>query len=293
MKSYLVVLGGKTFEVVRHDDGRFEMPEALRSTTGGTALKPAFEPAVLARKALQGTVAENVQRWGVGALAIDAGRIGTGADKTPAPTSRGDSRAWFTTSDASNLGGNDNVGRWPANILLDEAAAAMLDAQSGERPGMSGGGTGRRDLSMFGVGGVTKPETVRGDSGGASRFFYTSKASRRERDAGCEDLPPLTGGQATDREDDSAGTQSPRAGAGRSGGARNHHPTVKPLALTEYLARLIMPPKPGVILVPFAGSGSEMICAIRAGWPEVIGIEREPQYVAIAERRIAHWSKAA
>ena len=92
---------------------------------------------------------------------------------------------------------------------------------------------------------------VRGysDSGGASRFFYCAKASRAERDG-------------------------------------NTHPTVKPLALTEYLARLILPPRPGVLLIPFAGSGSEVLGALRAGWPSVVGIEREAEYVAIAESRL-------
>jgi hypothetical protein len=253
----------------------------------GTALKPALEPAVLARKPLEGTVAENVTKWGVGALAIDACRIG---DEPIAQHGRSGDTFGFASAEPA---GRSWVGRWPANVILDEDAGRLLDEQSGDRAGMSGGGTGRRDASMFGVGGITKAETVRADSGGASRFFYCPKANRRERDAGCEDLPALTGGQATDREDDSPGTRSPRAGAGRTGGARNHHPTVKPIALCEYLARLILPPTPGAILVPFAGSGSEMIGCLRAGWPVVVGIEREGAYVEIARRRLVHALRTA
>ncbi len=74
--------------------------------------------------------------------------------------------------------------------------------------------------------------------------------------------------------------------------AANHHPTVKPIALAEYLARLILPPKrdtPRRLLVPFSGSGSEIIGALRAGWDEVVGIELSPEYAEIAEARIAHW----
>jgi len=185
--------------------------DAARQWAGyGTALKPAFEPCVLARAPLDGTVAANVTAHGCGALAIDAGRIGVGSDKTPAPTRRGESAPTFTSTET--LGGDDTVGRWPANVLLDAQAAAMLDASASETP---------------------------------SRFFYTSKASRDDRDHGLL------------RE-------------------RNGHPTVKPTDLTEYLARLILPPRratPRRLLVPFAGSGSEMIGALRAGWDEVVGVE--------------------
>ena len=127
------------------------------------------------------------------------------------------------------------------------------------------------------------------DSGGPSRFFYCSKVSTKEREAGCEALALRSAGEVTEREDDTAGLESPRAGAGRGGGARNHHPTLKPLSLATWLARLIMPPAPGVLLVPFAGAGSEMIGALRAGWPYVFGIEREAEYAQIARARLAHW----
>jgi hypothetical protein len=254
----------------------------------GTALKPAYEPAVLARKPLDGTVSENVQRWGVGALAIDACRIEGVVQKGAGATGFGSREDGYVEGTGRVY---QDVGRWPANVILDEEAGAALDAQTGNRPGMSGGGKHKADYEggMFGaIDGNDKH--ARNDQGGASRFFYCAKAARKERDAGCDDMPVVSGGEATDREDDSPGTQSPRAGAGRNGGARNFHPTVKPIALMEYLAKLLLPPKPGVILVPFSGSGSEMIGALKAGWPAVVGIERESTYVEIAQRRLKHWA---
>ena len=138
--------------------------------------------------------------------------------------------------------------------------------------------------------GTSRPDSGYADSGGPSRFFFCSKVSTKEREAGCEGLPKKSAGEATNREDDSAGLDSPRAGAvGQTGGARNHHPTLKPIALTTWLTKLICPPTPGVILVPFAGAGSEMIGAVKAGWGNVFGIERDPEYAEIARARLAHW----
>ena len=123
-----------------------------------------------------------------------------------------------------------------------------------------------------------------GDSGGASRFFYVAKPSRAERDLGCDALPARSGGDATGREDDAPGTKSPRAGAGRTGGARNIHPTVKPIALMRWLCRLITPPG-GLIIDPFCGSGTTLIAAHEEGF-RCIGIERDPEYHAIATARV-------
>lgn len=128
------------------------------------------------------------------------------------------------------------------------------------------------------------PSKAFSDSGGASRFFYTAKPSTSERDAGLEGLQARTGGEATSRKDGSDGLKSPRAGAGRNGGRRNIHPTVKPIDLMRWLCRLITPPG-GLVLDPFAGSGTTLIAALREGF-RVIGIEREAEYVAIARRRI-------
>lgn len=155
----------------------------------------------------------------------------------------------------SKAAGQTDAGRWPANLVLDEESAAQLDEQSGYL--VSGNNPSKRSADKHrNVYAGWKGEQClvrRGtDAGYASRFFYCAKASKKERGAG------------------------------------NAHPTVKPLKLTEHLARLILPPVPGArLLVPFAGSGSEMIGARRAGWAEIVGIEREKPYVGLAQQRLA------
>jgi hypothetical protein len=226
----------------------------------GTALKPAYEPVLLAMRMLDGTFAENAQRWGTGGLAIDAGRIGLGGG-----TKSTRMRASSVTAYGDGLNGGEGVpigkGRWPANVALDEEAAAMLDAQSGDR----------------------------GDDGGASRFFFTAKVSRAEREQGCDELEFRLVDETLDL--DSKGARSPRSGAGRGGMVRNAHPTLKAIALTRWLATLLLPPPrqdgmPRRILVPFSGAGSEMIGCLQAGWDEVVGIEGEQDYIEIAKERI-------
>jgi DNA modification methylase len=281
----------------------------------GTALKPAYEPIILARKPLQGTMANNVARWGVGGLAIDACRI------------PGESTRRNNTAEMGSHGGNlaayyqtgSDDGRWPANVAFDEDAAAILDASAPHtksvpyRKNTADGAVLR--IKERTAGGYAEPAS------GPSRFFYCSKVSTKEREAGCDALPQKSAGEMTEREDAcptctgtgwhepekpastgrmvcfscsgsgrSAGIDNPRAGAGRSGGARNHHVTLKPIALTKWLASLICPPTAGAtLLVPYSGAGSEIIGALQAGWPLVFGIEGEAEYIQIAEARIAHW----
>ncbi len=263
----------------------------------GSALKPAHEPICIARKPFSGSLTDNFSRWGTGGLGIEMSRIGR---------AEGDISGWSQTGSKASeniamSGGNyardpkpDAVGRFPANLIMDEDSAALLDATIGNRPGMSGGGKHRADADVGIFGAIDGNDShIRSDNGGPSRFFYTAKASRSERDKGCEGLPMSTGGQATDREDGSIGLDNPRAGAGRTGGARNTHPTVKPLALCRWLAGLILPPprgRPRTLCVPFAGVGSEMIGAAQAGWDQVLGIEMELSYVEVARLRIkAHF----
>lgn len=230
----------------------------------GTALKPGHEPICLAQKPFTLTVEENVRVWGVGALNIERAEL------------QGD--------------------RWPANVALDDEAAAILDAQAGIRA--SGANPTRRSADKLGrsVFGKFKGESVcvpaRGaDAGGASRFFYVAKPSRFERDLGCGALPMRTAGEMTDRKDGSAGLRSPRAGAGRTGGGRNPHPTVKPVALMQWLLWLIAPPG-CVVLDPFLGSGTTGMAAVADGY-QFIGIEAEPredggsfEYLETADARI-------
>ncbi len=266
-------------------------PAARQWSGYGTSLKPAFEPVIVARKPLEGTVAKNVQRWGCGALAIDACRVE--GVKPNTTRGAGGKNGRFGPPGAQGRILDDGLGRWPANVVLDEEAGAALDAQSGKRPSASNtkpstGGTimsGRPN----GYRAFANGNPYRGENGGASRFFYCAKASRTERDAGLDGFAAASGGEATHREDGSPGTRSPRAGAGRNGGSRNVHPTVKPLALAAYLARLILPPVEGSrLLVPFCGSGSEMIGGLRAGWSHVEGIDSWDVAVKIARARLAH-----
>jgi site-specific DNA-methyltransferase (adenine-specific) len=139
------------------------------------------------------------------------------------------------------------------------------------------------------------------DEGGASRFFnqlaieaddlvpfiYAAKASRREREAGCTELPERSGAEAVEREADSAGLNSPRAGAGRTAaGVRNHHPTVKPISVMEWCIRLCTR-EGALVLDPFCGSGTTGAAAVRLG-RRFIGCEQSAEYVEIARARIAH-----
>ena len=216
----------------------------------GSAVKPGHEPVVLARKPLEGTLETNVEKWGTGGLNIDGCRIGNDVvGWGGGGRGASDAGTWNGATCGLQSGeARPAVGRWPANVLFDEDASSEL--------------------------------------GDASRFFYVAKPSRSERDRGCEHLPPRTGGEATDREDDSAGVNNPRAGAGRTGGARNFHPTVKPVQLMRYLVRLVTPVG-GTVLDPFTGSGTTGIAA-RLEQRGFVGIEREPSYFDIAQARINH-----
>jgi site-specific DNA-methyltransferase (adenine-specific) len=262
-------------------------PKSLNLDGGlGTALKPAFEPIVLARKPVQGSITANVEAYGTGALNIDACRVEgfkpemVGVQKSTIP-------AIFKTSSARRTGEMSSVGRWPANVALDDVAAAMLDEQSGELT--SGANPTRRQSDKFrDVFGEFKGQEAcapaRGlDVGGASRFFYVAKPGRAERDRGCSDEPQ-------DYE-----TSGPRGHAANGDGSprprprprprRNSHPTVKPVELMRWLVRLVTPPR-GIVLDPFCGSGTTGM-ACRFEDREFVGVEREAKYVAIAQQRIA------
>lgn len=165
-------------------------PDAQKWQGWGTALKPAFEPVIVARKPLIGTVAENVLTHGTGALNIDGARIGTGTGETRTvlyPDIRGDNYQQGKEA-YSERGTVERVvkdqGRWPSNVMLDEVTAALVDEQSGvSQSPKAYRGEGYKDSSMFGVGGVNHANEY-GDTGGASRFFYVAKASRRDRNEG-------------------------------------------------------------------------------------------------------------
>lgn len=141
------------------------------------------------------------------------------------------------------------------------------------------------NYSLFG-GADGNASHVRADSGGPSRFFYCAKASRSEREAGLDDFPVVSLEEAMGRKTGSAGASNPAAGAGRSGGRRNVHPTVKPVALMEWLCKLVAP-SGGVVLDPFMGSGTTGIAAKNLGLV-FFGVEQNEQYFRIARARIEH-----
>jgi len=221
-------------------------PEAAKWQGWGTALKPAFEPIVVARKPLIGTVAENVQQYGTGALNIDGCRIGTEAITVNNYSERG---PFGESQVGKGYESKTSAGRWPANVILDESQATELDRQSGVTS------SGHRKAGEYGLMGymgadaAPMPEII-GDTGGASRFFYTAKATSAER--------PNVNGVA--------------------------HPTVKPLDLMRYLVRLVTPPG-GTVLEPFAGSGTTAEACIVEGF-KCIAIEMTDDYLPLIVQRI-------
>ena len=220
----------------------------------GTALKPAHESIVLARKPLsEKTNAENVLRWGTGGINIDDSRV-------------------------EGL-------RWPANIMFDEEAGQVLDEQSGVS------GTGKKKIgkdrraffheqNQIFSGGTKTSQRIEnyGDKGGASRFFYCPKTSKKDRDEGMNGFEY----KSNFKYDETDKHSLSHLYEGLS--ARNHHPTVKPTELMLYLIKLVTP-KGGTVLEPFMGSGSTGKAAVRGGY-DFIGIEKEEEYLNIAKARI-------
>ena len=259
-------------------------PEGARWDGWGTALKPAHEPIILARKPLVGTVAANVIAHGVGGINIDACRIDVLDPKGGASYAHGTGRVvgrahgegiGFATKAGDP---NDGKGRWPANVVLDEAAAAALDeaaaAALDAQTGTLTSGTVTRHYTTEveawspALGSKRRtldPSKVFSDSGGASRFFYCAKASTSEREAG---LIPVPGEKRA-----------------------NKHPTVKPLTLMRWLVRLVTPPG-GLVLDHFTGSGTTGCAAVAEGF-NFLGVDQDAEYVETARRRIAHWAAKA
>lgn len=326
--------------------------EAKQWQGWGTALKPAFEPVVVARKPLEEkTVAANVLKYGTGGLNIDASRIGSN-DGVPVFDKKGE-KSVSAYGDGLNGGARtgeiSHAGRWPANVILghtpdchptcqtitsktgagkrtatfgtqetqsggdgsgawsgykyqtevyacvDGCPVKLLDEQSGiskpkpEKVGIKGGN------GNWGEGGVFNNQTLgrwpEDLGGGASRFFYVAKASKKDRNEGLDELPVASSAELVDRQEGSAGMNLPRAGAGRTSGSANIHPTVKPTSLMEYLIKLVTPPN-GTVLDPFTGSGSTGKAALLNGF-KFIGIELTEEYLPIIEGRLKWASEQA
>ncbi|QDV69007.1 Modification methylase HindIII [Rosistilla carotiformis] len=253
----------KSHNIGKDLEKRMPSSEQARAWEGyGTGLKPAWEPIILVQRPRERTFANNALRHGCGGLDIDSCRIGTTGETTrshqaPYP------RLPDGTEDRTNWGRSGHrveqidKGRWPSNLLLDEVAAESLDKQSGitrsrkGRKRIAGRTIGNgRTMGHF----INQVEGIYGydDEGGASRFFYVAKAKGKQR-------------------------------------LDNAHPTVKPTDLCESLARLILPPErptPRRLLVPYSGSGSEMVGAMAAGWDQLTGIEMDDKWVKTAQRRL-------
>lgn len=265
--AYALVFGGaRTYHrvAVNIEDAGFEIRDQIQWLYGsgfpksknigggrGTALKPAHEPIVLARKPLVGSVAANSAEFGTGTLNIDACRT--------------------------------EEGRWPANVIHDgseEVISAFPDAP-GQLADASTSSSSRKTQNVYGaMARGSKAGPARGDTGSAARFFYCAKANRADREDGCESLPLREGGIRSE----TSGQHITRRDGGDPGLVHNNHPTVKPTQLMRYLCRLVTPTG-GTVLDPFCGSGSTGRGALLEGF-NFTGIEREADYVAIAKARI-------
>jgi len=244
--------------------------DAAKEWSGwGTALKPAHEPIVVARKPLVGTVAGNVLQFGTGALNIDGSRVGTTDELGRPQRTMPHPMDWGNKSkDDKFLSVGASAGRWPANIIFthnhdcgdictEGCPIRELDGQ-------------QKDVSRFFT--VTEWDAP---------FRYVAKPSRRERNAGLNHLPEQQGGGMQGRADGSFDGK-------KTAPAQNHHPTVKPLALMRWLVRLVTPPG-GTVLEPFAGSGTTLMACVLENF-HAIGIEMTDEYLPIIQGRIA-WAE--
>jgi site-specific DNA-methyltransferase (adenine-specific) len=269
--------------------------DARRWKGWGTALKPAHEPIVLARKTLDGTVAETVLTHGTGALNIEGCRIPSddGYERQwdrPVSTKIGVGQSNYISDGSQHridISANKPSGRWPANFIhdgSDEVLELFPETRSGAHTKSSEWkDSSTRTASSFVRGMSGKERSYRSEpsSGSAARFFYCAKASRAEREAGLDDFDPK---RESDRVRRGTSGDNPRNRTNTA--RRNHHPTVKPIALMRYLVRLVTPPN-GVVLDPFTGSGTTGIAARLEGF-EFVGIEQSAEYADIAQARINH-----
>ena len=267
--------------------GDYEITEAATQEAKqwegwGTALKPAHEPIVVARKPVNGTIAQNVMTWGTGAINIDGCRVKRDdGDDSVAGSRTATFGTQETVSGGNGSGGweQNDIGRFPANFIhdgSDEVLQLFPNSKAGkpqEKRG-TGGIWGKGDGHSIPVG------PSYGDDGSAARFFYCAKPSTAERNAGLEGLQKK---KADTRSDVAAGMWKDKNAA-----HQNHHPTVKPITLMRYLIRMVVPPN-GIVLDPFLGSGTTGVAAIQENidW---IGFEMNPDYADIAHRRTGHAS---
>lgn len=263
-------------------------PKSLQLDGGkGTGLKPAWEPIVLVKKPHRASVAAAVAQYGTGALEIDACRI-EGRDRTEyglATSTRSQGSVYHSPSATADF--DSSKGRWPANLLLScecpgelhlpDCPIVELDLQSGSSQSHPGK---PRASQQPGLGwGMTKTGAEYRDRGGASRFFYCAKASRKEREEG---LSALESG-VFHRVNPGGIEHDPRWAPIK---AKNIHPTVKPLKIMRWLCRVVTPPG-GTILDPFLGSGTTAVAAVYEDF-DLEGCDQNERYVSISRARVAH-----
>jgi len=278
-------------------DGGKERPATYPATYWegwGTALKPALEPITVARKPIsEKSIAENVLKWNTGGINIDGCRVEVDVSKEPRKRwedKTGKDLDYKIKKTNTNWGmlpernfGEQisrmpELGRFPANLIHDGSEEVLSGfPETGSKGGKSKEQPQGNGFIGFAHNAVQDEQFI-GDSGSASRFFYCAKASKSERNEGCEGLEKEVMGMNFWGE---------LSGDGKKFNItanKNHHPTVKPIALMEYLVKLVTP-KGGIVLDPFTGSGSTLIAAKKLGF-NYIGIELNPEYITIAEARL-------
>ena len=300
MKTFIIKLSNKEFEILQDVDGKFILPNELKGLDStGTGLKPAHEPILLARKPIsERNIASNVLKWGVGGLNIGECRIGylSNRDKESARIGfanigwkhSGNTKEEMTEKEYDLA---NQQGRFPANLILEccceeddlvdihtnpNCVCGMLDEQSGELK--TGEMNGIAKGGQYAAYGYQYPrETVSHKSkGGASRFFYQAKASQAERWFYCTICKAVFQMAKRDAHIHGAPEKTKYQ-------FLEFHPTQKPESLISYLMRLITPPN-GTAIDPFLGSGTAIIAAEREGF-NCIGIDSKPEYCDMSYRR--------
>lgn len=276
----------------RHQNKEDITEEKAKEWEGwGTALKPAHEPICMARKPLaEKTVAENVLKYGTGGINIDESRIGT--DLIPCSNDIRSLQKWKELDgrkhkELINPAPTFNFGRFPANLIHDnseEVRDCFPEQKSGALSSKHKIGNDNGEMFNYGIYGKYKAKNFHdapASSGNASRFFksiiYTAKASKSERNFGLDNFNEMKVNDGRDTPIDNAFQRGETH-------RKNVHPTVKPIALMEYLIKMVTP-KGGIVLDPFMGSGTTGCACAKLGY-NFIGIEREQEYLKIAEARI-------
>ena len=259
--------------------------EAKQWEGWGTALKPAHEPIVMARKPFNTTVAENVLTHGTGGINIDECRVGT-ETITQHGRKKKEGTGWKNHWHNEVEKGKSWEGRFPSNIIHDgseEVLEIFPESKSQKNYNVK-----RKETQSVALSGKNYARTALeegyNDKGSAARFFYCAKASKAERNMGLDDYEEKPMGMSNRAKHRSTLDDSHDIGLNRVINRKNYHPTVKPIKLMEYLVRLVTP-KEGIVLEPFAGSGTTLIACKQQGF-NYIGIEREQEYCDIAEARL-------